>query len=73
MRLTEGVYHDIARDANLHYGHSDAYVKFMLDRFPDEGSRAYAEEWAYRFRNGTAFAHADNDSMQALKRAYGIR
>ncbi len=71
--LTRSDYHKIAEGEHLGFGHRDAYVTFMLKRFPGERDTSYATEWAQRFKKGTHWAAADSKSKAMLKDAYNIR
>jgi len=73
MPLTKKEYCIIAEQEDIGYGHRDAYIKFMQERFPNEQDKGYAREWAQRFRKGSQWAHADSKSIEILQKAYGIK
>lgn len=65
-------YSHIADEVDLGYGHKEAYISFMLKRFPKEYGRSYAVTWAKRFKKGIHWDKADVESTKILKKVYGI-
>ena len=70
--LTRKDYYEIGKKIDLGFGHRDAYMMFMNERFPLQRDMGYATEWANRFKRGYHWAVADTKARNALKKAYGI-
>ena len=47
---------------------NELYVKFMIERFPEEFSESYMEEWAGRFMSGDVTCYMDSDSLKIYLR-----
>lgn len=68
--LTRKDYYKLGLD--LGYMHKEAYINFMLKRFPNCKCRDYAAEWATRFLKGIHWACADSESKLILKEVYKV-
>jgi len=64
--MQEEMIRKIAKDNNLHPIEEKILVKFIQERFPNEGSPSYIAEWATRIVKGSAFAHGDTQSRRVL-------
>lgn len=67
--LKEGVIpnDDLRQIARKHNVDTSMFIKFWNARFPQNGDKNYAAEWAKRIMDGSAFAHADSQTAKALQ------
>jgi len=63
---------EIARRMKL--WNSELFERFIMERFPDEGSETYIGEWADRFLSGNPVCYMDDESKEAyLKVIKGLK
>jgi hypothetical protein len=51
---------------DLSFEEMKIFHKFISKRFPTENDTYYLDEWAKRFKNKSAYAHADIESTKIL-------
>lgn len=60
---------EIAKKAGMDKKEIPKFVAFMQDRFPNEASPGYIDEWAGRWINKTVMVYGDSSSQKAAKKA----